>query len=128
LIRPGLIAWADIAPGFQPPGPHPLLVFKAFANGNVAIAFISHSTDLSLRPVALTRENAPSAFREYGGPLTGDRSAIHIRDQRGLLTLTATPTGPRQLIAAGCVLTISHLAQLPPAEWHPIRDRIQALL
>ena len=69
-LRPGTMAWADIAPGLRLPGPHPVLILKTYPSGNCDIAFISHSDDLVSGRVPITRPMCPHAFRENGGPLT----------------------------------------------------------
>ncbi len=129
MIPVGTIAWATMAPGFKPPGPHPVLVVQAFPNGNLGLAFITHSSDLLRVGLPLRRSDCPSAFRERGGPLSDEDGVIALVDDRGCKRIAiATP------IDSGCVrigtieVTLTRVVHLSDDVWLPLRLRIRTAL
>lgn len=125
MIAAGTIAWASSAPGFRPPSPHPLLVVKVFANGNCAIAFVTHSRDLLRTSVPLRRREVPSAFRERGGPLMDEHSVVALVDDRGQKRIAIASTlAPDRLAIGTSQVQITHVIRLPDAEWLPLREQI----
>lgn len=129
MIRPGLIAMASAAPGFSPPTPHPLVVVLPYANGNVGLAFVTHSGDLLRASVPLRRAEVPTAFRDRGGPLTDDHSVLALVDDRGQKRiLVAEPLAKDRLRIGTTEIRLTHIVQLPPTEWEPLRTRIRSAL
>lgn len=129
VLPAGTIAWASAAPPFHPPGPHPIVILRAFANGNVLVGFVTHSADLLRVGVPLTRSDVPSAFRERGGPLTDDRSVLALIDHRGrsLVAVGEALASDRIAIGHG-LLHLSRVVQLPDAEWQAVRWRLRQAL
>ncbi len=129
MITAGTIAWASAAPGFRPPSPHPLLVLKSFPNGNCAIAFVTHSRDLLRASVPLLRSQVPSAFREFGGPLTDEHSVVALIDDRGQKRVAiATVSASDRLMIGSSQVELTFLVRLPDPEWSPLRLKIIAAL
>jgi hypothetical protein len=128
-MRPGTIAWSSIAPGFQPPGPHPLLVVRSFPNVNLAVAFVTHSEDLLRIGLQLRRQELPSAFRDRGGPLTDEAGVLALVDHRGNIRLAvAEPVGADRLQIGSAEVALTRIVQLPDGEWQPLRIRIRSAL
>ena len=129
MIPPGTIGWASAAPGFNPPGPHPLLIVQAFPNDNVGVAFVTHSTDLLRVGLPLRRSELPSAFRESGGPLRDEDGVLALVDDRGRTCIAvAEPVGANCLRIGTSEVTLTRVALLPDGEWQPLRLRIRAAL
>ncbi len=129
MIRPGLMAMASAAPGFSPPGPHPLVVVLSYANGNVGLAFVTHSSDLLRTSVPLLRADLPTAFRDRGGPLTDDHSVLALVDDRGHKRIViAEPRAQDRLLIGASEIRLSHAVQLPTSEWDPLHRRIRIAL
>lgn len=129
MTTPGTIAWASAAPGFRPPGPHPLLIVQSFLNGNVGVAFVTHSADLLRIGLALRRRELPSAFVEHGGPLTDEDGVLALVDDRGCARIAvAEPLGGNRLRIGISEVTLTRVVRLPDGEWQPLRLRIQAAL
>ena len=129
MIAPGTIAWASAAPGFSPPGPHPLLIVLAHPNGNLGVAFITHSNDLLKVGIALRRAEVPSAFRDRGGPLTDETGVVVLVDDRGhRRVLIAEPLAIDRLRIGSTEVRLTHSKTLPATEWQPLRARVRAAL
>ena len=129
MIRPGMVAWASIAPGFSPPAPHPILCVMEHANGLVGIAYITHSADLLRASIPLTRREVPSAFRHCGGPLTDELSVVALIDHFGHRRIVnADPISYDRLRIGTAIVSLSHIVQLPDGEWQPLRSAIRKAL
>jgi hypothetical protein len=129
VITPGLIAMASAAPGFSPPGPHPLVVVLPYSNGNVGLAFVTHSRDLLRVSVPLRRAELPTAFRDQGGPLTDDHSVLALVDDRGQKRiLVAEPLAKDRLRIGTTEIRLTHIVQLSASEWEMLRARIRSAL
>ena len=129
MTPPGTIAWASAAPGFRPPGAHPILVVKSFSNGNLGVAFITHSADLLRVGLPMSRRDTPSAFRERGGPLTDEDGVLALVDDRGCTRIAiAEPTSPSRLRIGTGEVTLTRIVHLPDSEWLPFRQRIRSAL
>ena len=126
MIRPGIIAWADATPGFRPPGRHPIIVLRSWPNGNVGVAYITHSYEGAVS-YPFTRPMYPGAFRENGGPLLDDRGRILLRDRHGDRILIAQPTGPESLSVGSATIRLSSMVLIPPAIWSPLIKEIRGV-
>lgn len=130
MIPAGTLAWASCAPGFHPPGQHPVLVLKSFPNGNCLVVFVTHSDDLYQATIPLLRREIPSAFREHGGPLSdppgAETSVLGLIDSQGCRRIVdADMVSPTQLRIGTADVYLTYIKQLPEAEWGPLRERIR---
>lgn len=129
MIPTGTLAWASITPGFRPPGPHPMMVIQSYTNGNVGVAFVTHSGDLLRVGVPILRKDVPSAFRDRGGPLSDDTGVLALVDDRGQRRIAiGEPLGNDQLRIGGSIILLTRMVHLPTPEWQPLRQRIRAAL
>ena len=127
MITAGTIAWASCAPGFQPPGPHALVVVLSYANGNIGVAFVTHSSDLYRVGVRVTRADCPSAFRERGGPLTDEHGVLGLVDTHGdARVATATLVSADRIRIGTAEVVLTRIVKLPEAEWQALRKQIRA--
>lgn len=124
-ISPGTFAWADYAPCFNPPGPHPCVIFRSFSNDNTQILYISHADDLLGVGVPVLRAEYKSVFRENGGPLTDQDGMINITDHRGdLMMVKASAISPTQLRAGNITISLTFCKTLNREEWEPLFQKI----
>ena len=127
MITAGTIAWASSAPGFQPPGPHALVVVLSYPNGNIGVAFVTHSNDLYRVGVRITRADCPSAFRERGGPLTDEHGVLGLVDTYGdARVATATLVSADRIRIGSAEVVLSRIVKLPDVEWQTLRKQIRA--
>lgn len=133
MIPAGTFARASCAPGFRPPGPHPLLVIKSFLNGNCLVAYVTHSDDYYAKGISLRRREVPSAFREHGGPLTDppgrETSVLGLLDHQGdRRLLDADIISPTHLRIGTDDVHLTYVKTLTAHEWEPLRRNIRRLL